>query len=260
MMPLREDVVIVPSNHRGWLLPHSRHVHHVLSELATSPQKPASRPLRGLIVGISVVLLSKFFAVSEDAPPKKPDPFVDRVVAFEPGLGAGYGEKKLPDIVLGAPRGGGKLAPSNHVLSLGNGGRITLEFVDNEVVDGEGPDLLIFENPFLEKPGDDPSRGYFELAKVELSQDGIEWHEIAYDRGTRKGCAGHHPVLANVEDNEIDPTDPAKAGGDPFDLKEVGLKVVRFVRITDLGNGAGENGTSGFDLDAVAAVHSRPRL
>lgn len=205
------------------------------------------------------LFLTRFVVFGADSSPKKPDPFVDRVVSFEPGLGAGYGEKKLPDIVLGGPRGEGKLAPSNHVLSLGNGGRITLEFVDNEVIDGDGPDLLVFENPFLERPGSDPSRGHFELAKVELSHDGIEWHEIPYDKGTRKGCAGHHPVLANVDDNEIDPTNPAKAGGDPFDLKDVGLKFVRFVRITDLGNGSGDNGTSGFDLDAVAAVHSRAR-
>jgi len=205
------------------------------------------------------LLLTRFVVFGADSSPKKPDPFVDRVVSFEPGLGAGYGEKKLPDIVLGGPRGEGKLAPSNHVLSLGNGGRITLEFVDNEVIDGDGPDLLVFENPFLERPGDDPNRGYFELAKVELSHDGIQWHELPYDKGSRKGCAGHHPVLANVDDNEIDPTNPAKAGGDPFDLKDVGLKIVRFVRITDLGNGSGDNGTSGFDLDAVAAVHSRAR-
>jgi hypothetical protein len=39
----------------------------------------------------------------------------------------------------------------------------------------------------------------------------------------------------------------------------VGLKVVRFVRITDLENANGADGTAGFDLDAVAAVHSRPR-
>ena len=225
--------------------------------LHSGPRSAVS--LRVFCLSHSVLLLLGYFATADDAKPKKPDPFVDRVVLFEPGLGAGYGEKKLPDIVLGGPRGGGKLAPSNHVLSLGNGGRITLEFVDNEVIDEDGPDLLIFENPFLEKPGDDPNLGFFELAKVELSLDGVEWHEIPYDRGTRKGCAGHHPVLANVDDNEIDPTDPDKAGGDPFDLKDVGLKVVRFVRITDLNNGSGDNGTSGFDLDAVAAVHSRPR-
>ncbi len=187
------------------------------------------------------------------------DPYVDRVVSFEPGEGAGYGKDKLPDIVLGPPRGRGKLEPSDHVLSLGKGGRITLEFVDNEVVDDEGPDFIIFENAFLKAPGDDAGIGFFELAKVEGSADGKEWKEFPYDRLTRKGCAGHSPVLANPDENDIDPTDPAKAGGDAFDLKEVGLKIIRFVRITDLDNATGGEGTMGFDLDAVAAVHSRPR-
>ena len=42
-------------------------------------------------------------------------------------------------------------------------------------------------------------------------------------------------------------------------LKDIGLKTARFIRITDLNNGSGDKGTSGFDLDAVAAAHSRPR-
>src|SRR6187401_616522 len=82
---------------------------------------------------------------------KKPDPFVDLIVAFEPGVGAGH-HRDEPEVVLGPPRGGGKLSPSDHVLSLGKGGRITLEFVDNEVFDGKGPDFIVFENPFLKAP------------------------------------------------------------------------------------------------------------
>ena len=187
------------------------------------------------------------------------DPFVDRIVSFEPGEGAGFGQDKLPEIVLGAPRGHGKLEPSDHVLSLGKGGKITLEFVDNEVFDGEGPDFIIFENAFLKAPGDDAGNGFFELAKVEVSADGKEWKAFTFDTISRKGCAGYHPVLANPDENDISPVDPEKAGGDPFDLKDVGLEMIRFVRITDLDNSTGSGGTTGFDLDAVAAVHSRKR-
>jgi len=187
------------------------------------------------------------------------DPFVDRVVSFERGEGAGYGMDRLPEVVLGAPHGGGLLAPSQHVLSLGGGGSITLEFVDNEVWDGPGPDFLVFENPFLVAPGDDLTQGFFELAKVEVSDDGQTWREFPQAVETRAGCAGWRPVLANVEENERSPTDPAQAGGDPFDLADVGLRVIRFVRITDLDNTRGSKGTQGFDLDAVAAVHSRRR-
>jgi hypothetical protein len=188
-----------------------------------------------------------------------PDPYVDRVVSFALGPGGGYGQDKLPQILLGPPRGGGKLEASTDVLSLGAGGTIVLEFVDSEVVDEDGPDLIIFENAFLQSPGDDPGKGFFELAKVAVSADGETWKEFPYDTISRKGCAGHHPVLANPDTNDVDPTDPEQAGGDPFDLADVNLKIVRFVRITDLDNGTGANGTAGFDLDAVAAVHSRPR-
>lgn len=198
-------------------------------------------------------------ARSQDDASDKPTPFIDRVVMFQAGVGGGKGEDKLPDIVLGPPRGGGKLKSGRHVLSLGDGGVIVVEFVDNEVFDGKGPDFLIFENPFLRAPGNDPDQGFFELAKVEVSFDGEAWTAFPYDTGSRKGCAGHHAVLANSEDNEIDPTDPKKAGGDPFDLKDIGVKVVRFIRITDVLSYGGKDGSSGFDLDAIAAVHSQAR-
>lgn len=209
--------------------------------------------------GVLLLLVVSSVASASRDEKDKPDPFVDRVVGFIVGEGGGNGEAELPDIVLGPPQGGGKLAPGDHVLSLGKGGQITLEFVDNEVIDGEGVDLLIFENAFLRDPGNDAGDGFFEPAKVEVSADGKEWKTFPHDRTTRRGCAGTHPVLANSIDNDINPTDPEKAGGDPFDLSDVGLKVVRFVRITDLDNAGGLNGTAGFDLDAVAAVHTRPR-
>lgn len=203
------------------------------------------------------------FTYAEPPPNSKraesPNPFVDRIVEFKPGKGAGYGQDRQPRIVLGPPHGAGKLAPSDDVLSLGTGGVITLEFVDNEVFDGDGPDLIIFENPFLRAPGDDPDNGYFELAKVEVSFDGKSWKEFPFNQITRKGCAGHNPVIANPDENDISPTDPKAAGGDQFDLRDIGLKSIRFVRITDLENASGTEGTAGFDLDAVAAVHSRPR-
>ena len=207
----------------------------------------------------SLPLIAQESANSDDDKPRKPTPFIDRVVMFQRGSGGGNGEDKLPDIVLGPPQGGGKLKAGRDVLSLGEGGSITVEFVDNEIVDGEGPDFIVFENPFLAAPGNDPDFGFFELAKVEVSFDGETWTEFPYDTGSRKGCAGHHPVLANAEKNEIDPTDPKVAGGDQFDLKEIGVKVVRFVRITDVQSFGGDDGAAGFDLDAIAAVHSRPQ-
>ncbi len=195
----------------------------------------------------------------EKPKPKKPTPFVDRVVSYQIGSGGGQGEDKLPKIVLGPPKGGGKLMAGKDVFSLGKDGVITLEFVDNEVFDGKGPDLIVFENPFLAEPGNDPTYGFFELGKVEVSFDGIIWHEFSYDTASKENCAGYRPVIANSEKNEISPTDIKKAGGDHFDLKQLGLKVVRFVRITDVQSFGGKDGSAGFDLDAVVAVNSRKR-
>ncbi len=219
----------------------------------------------GLLIGQVGLLLSSLPLIaqdstnSDDGKAKKPTPFIDRIVTFQRGSGGGNGEDKLPDIVLGPPQGGGTLEAGRDVLSLGEGGSITVEFVDNEVVDGPGPDFIVFENPFLAAPGNDPNFGFFELAKIEVSFDGETWTEFPYDTGSRKGCAGHHPVLANAKKNEIDPTDPKVSGGDQFDLNEIGVKVVRFVRITDVQSFGGDDGAAGFDLDAIAAVHSRPR-
>lgn len=191
---------------------------------------------------------------------KQPDPFVDRVVSYRIGDGGGQNEEKLPQVVLGPPRGGGSLKAGTDVLSLGRGGEIVLEFSDNEVFDGPGPDLMIFENPFLEEPGNNPHAGFFELGRVEVSPDGENWHSFPYDTGTKKGCAGWRPVHSNADENAIPPDNSEKSGGDPFDLHDLKLDSIRFVRITDLNNPHGRDKTTGFDLDAVISLHSRPRL
>lgn len=214
----------------------------------------------GLVVVFGILVGREWPTVADEkSEPKKPTPFVDRVVSYQIGSGGGQGEDKLPEIVLGPPKGGGKLMAGKDVLSLGKDGVITLEFVDNEVFDGKGPDLIVFENPFLAEPGNDPDYGFFELGKVEVSLDGIIWHEFSYDTASKENCAGYRPVIANSEKNRILPTDIKKAGGDHFDLKQLGLKVIRFVRITDVQSFGGKDGSAGFDLDAVVAVNSRKR-
>jgi hypothetical protein len=62
-------------------------------------------------------------------------------------------------------------------------------------------------------------------------------------------------VLANPDENTIDPTDPAVAGGDAFDLADLGVSEARYVRITDRIDLTGSSGT--FDLDAVSIVHAQ---
>jgi hypothetical protein len=218
------------------------------------------------------------------------DPFADAVTEFSPGPGAGFGDSFFPDNVLGPPEGGPTVNDPQefpqHLLSLGNGGSITLAFIDNAITDGPGVDFLTFENVLIEMGSGLP---FIEAAIVEVSEDGVAWMQFPTDyvppamsgdpvtAESYVGFAGVQPTLSNSM-NGIDPTNPAVAGGDGFDLADVGLSVARFVRITDTGvpgtasehlDGDGDpindpgniilgGIAAGFDLDAVAAVNSEP--
>jgi len=186
---------------------------------------------------------------------EEPLPYASSVVSFEPGDGAGFGEDKLPDVVLGPPHGGGEQAGSLDVLSLGKGGSIVLGFEPYAIVDGDGADLVVFENAFW--PGGDPSAVFAEPGQVSVSDDGEEWHAFPCDdagdgAGHFAGCAGVTPT-EKYDAKTLVPLDPALSGGDAFDLADLGLERVRFVKITDRSN-AGTAPSAGFDLDAVGVV------
>ncbi len=174
--------------------------------------------------------------------------FVTRVVELAYGPGQDHGRNAMPDVVFGPPLGGGTLQGSLDVVSLGNGGVITVAFDGNAIVDGPGPDFIVFENPF------ETAGGVFaELATVAVSDDGHSWHSFPCDAteapyGT---CAGHTPVLAN---GDLGPLEPESAGGDAFDLAALGLTQARYVRITDRADLDGLDGV--FDLDAVGIVNA----
>lgn len=185
------------------------------------------------------------------------DPFADCIDALEPAEGVSFGQD-APEVVLGPPRppadGGGSL----DVLSLGCGGSITLLLDGPGIDDRDGPDLLVFENAF---PVGDAT--FAEPARVLVSDDGEDWREfpctVAGDGSeTPQGCAGVTPT-ASIEDGRFD---PQTAGGDAFDLAEVGLAHARWVRLVDVteahyGDDMWCQGAAGgFDLDAVAAAVS----
>jgi hypothetical protein len=184
-------------------------------------------------------------------------PYVTNVVGVDYGPGAGFGQTSFPTVVKGPPKGGGCCQGSLHVLSLGSGGSITVEF-GQVIVDGPGPDFVVFENPF--NIGQNPENPNADPATVEASADGMSW--VAFPCGATAypwgSCAGWHPVFANADTNALDPLDPAAAGGDAFDLEALPaaapLTEARYVRITDRADVPGD-----FDLDAISIVHGRCR-
>lgn len=170
------------------------------------------------------------------------------------GTGQTFGQDRFPQVVLGPPQGNGCCAGSTDVTSLGEGGVVVLEFEHNVIVDGPGPDFLVFENAF-QPAGSAPEAVFAELGTVSVSQDGENWeaYPCSADAFPYAACAGWHPVLANAKTNQIDPLVPDVAGGDPFDLSDVGLEWARYVRIEDLPEADGGVGT--FDLDAASIVN-----
>lgn len=174
------------------------------------------------------------------------DPWGDASPGVEYGPGAGYGQACYPDNILGPPDPAATpTSPSfgeENLLTLGEDGWVVIEFTDNIVVNGEGVDFTVFENVL------DTGSGYFrECAFVEVSQDGEQWHMFPWSASTLDGLAGVWPTTGE------DPTDPDLSGGDQFDLEDLDLDWIRFVRLTDCGDAVPDGGL--FDLDAVASVN-----
>ncbi|SHJ40026.1 hypothetical protein SAMN02745216_01581 [Desulfatibacillum alkenivorans DSM 16219] len=173
---------------------------------------------------------------------------------------------KTPEKALGAATG-----EYTDIVSLGRGGRITLTFSPAVVTNGEGFDFAIFENSTIP--------GFFELAYVEVSSDGVNFVRLPNDSLT----AG--PVGAY--ENSMDPTNiDGLAGkyivgyGTPFDLDSVltstavtsgtvDLSSIKYVRLVDIvGDGTyldssadviydpyATIGSAGFDLEAAGYMN-----
>lgn len=222
--------------------------------------------------------------------------FPDQVKEFAPGRNAGFGQGFYPGNVLGPPNGTSNAQTPNFspadLLTLGTGGTITMQFSTNRIIDLPGPDFTVFENPV--QPGSHPEQTFADTAVVAVSQDGVTWFTFPFDivstgtenlplKANYSGFAGIQPTYSSPS-NGISPFDPAVSGGDQFDLATVGLTSASYVRITDSGDARymptqdihGDTVTdygnqldpdptqpdagtaAGFDLDAVAALHTEP--
>ena len=166
---------------------------------------------------------------------------------------------QTPEKALGAAVG-----DSYDIVSLGNGGRITLTF-DQPIVDGNGYDFAVFENSF--------SNTFLELAWVEVSSNGSDFYRFNNYSYTPSAVGAF---------GSVDPTNihglagKYKQGfGTPFDLAELAgisgldLNDIGYVRLLDiLGNGSEfdslgnkiydpykTTGSAGFDLDAIGVIN-----
>ena len=198
-----------------------------------------------------------------DDPVHNPGPYAFEVISVDYGKDAGFGQplSGLPEIVLGPPQGLGTGQGSLDTLSLGVGGWITLGFGDISIVDGEGDDFVVFENAFY--TNGEPGDRYIEAGIVAVSEDGVTFTEFPHsaDDSLSLGDPERYSGYAGVE--PVHPGDgPDGIGGDRFDLADVGLDCVRYVRFTDTagdpedpGDGDIGFGKSGFDLDAVGLLN-----
>jgi OOP family OmpA-OmpF porin len=92
--------------------------------------------------------------------------FADEVVSFEEGKPAAQpAGARDPEQILGAPNYDEKR--DRGYVTLGCGGRITVRFTDNALIDVPGPDLYVFEiGPDVEP------------MHVEISRDGASWVDV----------------------------------------------------------------------------------
>jgi hypothetical protein len=153
----------------------------------------------------------------------------DTVIAAPGATGTGFGDSTR---AVNGVRGGGTGAGSLDVFSLGyvagQNDRITLAWSNGRLQNGPGPDLAVFENPFLFGGG-----AFMDLIVVEVSLDGVEFRALAHDYTAANpavysrdpalwpGFAGRTPVLLNADTHPVDPFDAAAAGGDALDLDTV---------------------------------------
>ena len=207
---------------------------------------------------------------SVDCGPQSRVQGVESIERVNFGAGAGVGQDDSLGAIAGGPRGGGLLGgATKSVLSLGEGGEIVLSFGDVDIIDGPGPDFIVYENPFLLAP----FQSFAEPARVGVSATGIaEADFVDFDcdvsvtlgdaeqeRWPFPGCAGVRPVLANAETNCLDPTDPEIAGGDAFDLSALSIARARYLRLKDASGVRLGQSSRGFDLDSVVLINYGPR-
>lgn len=149
--------------------------------------------------------------------------FADEVVSFTPGQPAAAPEYSDAKTALGPPDHNPKDRKDRNYATLGCGGQLTLRFVDNALVDVNGPDLWVFEiGPQVE------------ATLLAISTNGTEWIDVGQIAG----------------------------GTAMVDISTVGKpgETYPYVRLTDPKKRGCGGAYPGADLDAVAAIGAGLRL
>ena len=187
--------------------------------------------------------------------------FIDTVYSFTAGSGQNAGQSDLyyPENIFGSPsiNASKYIAETRpeEILSLGMGGEIIIGLKNNLIIDKEGADFTIFENAFINQFNE---KVYAEPAIVSVSKDGINFIEFPYNLETLEGLAGTTPTYGKKS-----PFNPKESGGNSFDLSELQIDSVKYIKIKDITeqilNNPEHNNydptLSGFDLDAVAIIN-----
>lgn len=141
--------------------------------------------------------------------------FADEVVSFEEGNPHAKEDRyRRAEDILGPPD---KIPETAElVLTLGGGGTVVVRFVDNALIDVDGPDLFVFEiGPAVEP------------TSLAISKDGKEWIEIGKISGARA---------------DIDIAEYVQPG-----------ETFYYVRLTDLKSNP-SGAWPGADVDAIGAI------
>jgi hypothetical protein len=211
---------------------------------ALSRALPCALPCALLAAGCELGAATSDAGLGEDAASPR-EGYADRVIEAPGATGEAFGD---PTRATNGVRGGGAAQQSLDVYSIRPGAWLVLGWSGRRLVDGPGPDLAVFENPF--EYGDGLT--FVDAAVVELSADGERWVAPQHDyraadervysaqRSDWSGFAGVTPVSLNEDEQARDPFDPA-AGGDLFDLATlpdspeadtIRAEGARFVRIS----------------------------
>lgn len=190
-----------------------------------------------------------------------PLPHADQVVSA-PGALSGLPFDD-PQLAANGVRAGGQRQGSTDVYSLDLDGprtELVLAFTEVVVVDGEGPDLVVFENPFEIDGG-----GVFiDPVSVEVSEDGDTF--VAFPYGLKSdgysmdpddwwGIAGRLPGAHDLDDPSSPSAELPEAGGDRFDLADLGLTAITHVRLRPAAGMPVHSASNGPDIDGVIAIN-----